>query len=164
MPKKVLDDKSKIARSRSLAMLGKSTSRTKNGIIQTKDLFQGIHRTKDVRPPTSDEEHLKRVWNKEHTPWVASTGQFSQRFAPVKDTFVAKYQPLLDMHSKQNRIDSLALSSRKKLLKENAEQQKLNELKKAQQMILKISEQQDKLLMRDGRVYDIRHLVDTVQR
>ena len=91
MPKKVLDDKSKIARSRSLAMLGKSTSRTKNGIIQTKDLFQGIHRTKDVRPPTSDEEHLKRVWNKEHTPWVSETGAFSQRFAPVRDTFVAKY-------------------------------------------------------------------------
>ena len=45
--------KSKIARSRSLAMLGKSTSKTKNGVIQTKALFQGIHRTKDVRPPVS---------------------------------------------------------------------------------------------------------------
>ena len=39
MPKIGLEDKGKIARSRSLAMLGKSTSKTKNGIIKTKDLF-----------------------------------------------------------------------------------------------------------------------------
>ena len=45
MPKIGLEDKGKIARSRSLAMLGKSTSKTKNGIIKTKDLFKGIHRT-----------------------------------------------------------------------------------------------------------------------
>ena len=101
--------KSKIARSRSLKMLGKSTSKTKNGVIQTKDLYQGIHRTKDLRPPTSHSEHMKRVMNRENTPWIAETGKFSQRFAPVRDSFVAKYQPLLNEHQKQNQIESMAL-------------------------------------------------------
>jgi len=46
--------KSKIARSRSLALLGKSTSRSKNGIMPTADLWKGIHFTKDIKPSESE--------------------------------------------------------------------------------------------------------------
>ena len=38
----------------------------------------------------------------------------------------------------------------------------MNELKQAQQMILKAPQAQDKLLMRDGRVYDIANFVNSV--
>ena len=152
----------KLARSRSLAMLGKSTSKTKNGVIQTKDLFQGIHRTKDLKAPSSQSEHMKRVLNREHTPWVAETRKFGQRFAPVRDSFVAKYQPLLNEHQKQNQVESLALRSRQLLLKRNLQKQHVSQLKSVQAEDPHGLDGRNKLVMRDGRVFDIGNIVNTV--
>lgn len=105
---------------------------------------------------------MKRVLNREHTPWVAETSRFSQRFAPVKDSFVAKYQPLLNEHQKQNQIESLALQSRQLLLKRNHEKQQVSQLKTAQAEDPHRGLGRNKLVMRDGRVFDIGNVVNSV--
>ena len=51
-----IDSLVKLARSRSLAMLGKSAGH-KNGVISTKQIWGGIHRVSDIRPSASDLEH-----------------------------------------------------------------------------------------------------------
>ena len=60
-----------MARSRSLALLGKSTTRSKNAVLPTKDLWKGIHFTKDVKGVVeTNKDHLERVYNREHTPFI----------------------------------------------------------------------------------------------
>jgi hypothetical protein len=80
----------KLARSRSLAMLGKSAGH-KNGVISTRAVWKGIHRVSDIRPCETGAEHNMRVFNRENTPWVPDKSNFKQRFAPVRDQFVQKY-------------------------------------------------------------------------
>ena len=87
--------KKQIARSRSLALLGKSTSRSKNGVLPTRELWKGIHFTHDVKASGSTEEHLHRVYNRENTPFVHDSKAMASRFGVVKDKFVTKYEPLL---------------------------------------------------------------------
>ena len=101
-----------MARSRSLGLLGKSTSRTKNGVMPTKDLWRGIHFTKDVTQAESHEEHVDRVFSREHTPFAANSNALSARFAPVKDKFVEKYEPLLRESERRTSIVQLAKKSR----------------------------------------------------
>ena len=108
----VLSIKSKMARSRSLGLLSKSTSRFKHAVLPTRELWKGIHFTKDVQPSQSEEEHLLRVFNKEGTPYIASKSALSARFRPVKDKFIEKYEPLLKEFERRNYIDEIAKKSR----------------------------------------------------
>jgi len=108
--------KSKLARSRTLALLGKSTSRSKNGILPTSELWKGIHFTKDIRPSESQSEHEMRVLGRENTPYVISKSNFSARFAPVKDKFVERYEPLLKENERRNNMEIMAKRSRDFLL------------------------------------------------
>lgn len=94
--------KSQMARSRSLGLLGKSTTRSKNAVLPTQDLWRGIHFTKDVKPSMSEEEHQLRVINRENTPFVTSTNALGVRFAPVRDKFVEKYEPLIKEHRRRD--------------------------------------------------------------
>ena len=85
-----IDTLVKLARSRSLVMLGKSTG-NKNGIISTKQIWEGIHRVSDIRPSANDLEHQLRVYNREDTQWESKLSQFKPRHGVVKDQFVVKY-------------------------------------------------------------------------
>ena len=106
-----------MARSRSLGLLGKSTTKTKNGVLPTKDVWRGIHFTKDVTGPAETQaEHLERVINRENTPFVANSNAISARFGPVKDKFVEKYEPLLRETARKSHLAQLAKRSREYLI------------------------------------------------
>lgn len=94
-----------MARSRSLGLLGKSTTKSKNGILPTKELWKGIHFTHDIQPVTDKDEHLTRVWNRENTPFAVNSKAMANRFGAVKDKFVEKYEPLLKANQRQGNLD-----------------------------------------------------------
>ena len=64
-------------------------------VLTTGELWQGIHKTNDVKPSKSDKEHIMRVLNREGTPFNSGYSAFAPTFAPVKDKFVERYIPLL---------------------------------------------------------------------
>ena len=108
-----------MARSRSLGLLGKSTSKTKNGVLPTSDVWRGIHFLQDVtQPAESLQEHNERVMSKEHTPFIVKSSQLSSRFAPVRDKFVEKYEPLLKESERRKGILELAKKSREYVLQQ----------------------------------------------
>ena len=112
-----------LARSRSLALLGKSTSRSKNGVLPTKELWKGIHFTQDVQASESKEEHLHRVYNRENTPFVHNSKAMAPRFGVVKDKFVAKYEPLLRESERMEKIEALAKQSRDLTIQQRQEEE-----------------------------------------
>ena len=94
------DKRQLVARSKSLSNFGKSATEVKNGVIPTKDIWKGIHLTKDIIPSMSAEEHKMRVFNREYTPWSTKSQALQTVFAPVKDVFVQRSQPLLNKHKR----------------------------------------------------------------
>ena len=161
-----------MARSRSLGLLGKSTSKTKNGVIPTSDVWRGIHFLQDVtQPAESLQEHNERVMSREHTPFIAKSSQLSSRFAPVRDKFVEKYEPLLKESERRNGILELAKKSREYALKQKdyderkkkASDSLVNVRGLPPNMPMKSDEnmwgQMQKMIMRDGRVYNLDHVL-----
>ena len=147
-----------------MALLGKSTTKSKNAILPTRELWKGIHFTKDVKPaPRNDKEHFLRVFNREETPFVTDKGAFLARFAPVKDRFVEKYEPLLKENERLSHLESLAERSRDYLLKQRESQEKPKPTPRIPglppHLPLKpnnnIWADMEKLVMRDGRVYSL---------
>ena len=106
-----------------MALLGKSTSRSKNGVLPTKELWKGIHFTQDVQASESKEEHLHRVYNRENTPFVHNSKAMAPRFGVVKDKFVAKYEPLLRESERMEKIEALAKQSRDLTIQQRQEEE-----------------------------------------
>lgn len=75
----------KLARSRSLVMLGKANGHKKGGVISTKRIWEAIHRVSDIRPVANEAEHKLRVINHENTPWCPERSSFKPRLGIVKD-------------------------------------------------------------------------------
>ena len=97
--------KGKLARSRSLALLGKGNQNKgkPNSILSTADLWKGIHFTKDITAPGSEREHRERVLNRENTPFVTDQNILAPSFGPVKDKFVEKYIPLVEKSERREK-------------------------------------------------------------
>ena len=121
--------KGKLARSRSLALLGKANnSKGKmNSVLSTADLWKGIHFTKDIKAPGSEREHRERVLNRENTPFMTDQNILAPSFAPVKDKFVEKYIPLVEKSERRDNLEQLAQRSRDYLLMLNKQQNSVDQ-------------------------------------
>ena len=85
-------------------------------MLSTADLWKGIHFTKDIKAPESEQEHQERVLNRENTPFLTDQNALAPSFGLVKDKFVEKYIPLVEKTERRDQLENLAKRSREYLL------------------------------------------------
>eukprot|EP00347_Sterkiella_histriomuscorum_P002741 403366984 len=94
-------------------------SKKKKGQIRTRDLWAGIHRTQDVVKCMTQNEHIKRVFTRENTPYMMHG--IVPSFEKRKDPFVQKYQILLNHVQREKEIIKQAEKEREKMVQETQE-------------------------------------------